>query len=163
MLPDIKTILYATDLSKNATYACRYAVYLAEKMGAEVHVVHVTEKLPADALDTLETYLDEFDNREQFHNQRLKNAKRLLEESFDGFWESLDEEEQQFRKYVKSVHIVESQPAEAIIKHAKKINADLIVMGSHQKGAVSAFLGSISRRVLSMAKIPTLIVPIGKS
>ncbi len=39
MLPNIRKILYNTDLSDNAGYAFRYAVYLAKKTGAEVHVM----------------------------------------------------------------------------------------------------------------------------
>ena len=161
MLPDIKTILYATDLSRNSGYACRYAVYLASKTDAEVHVLHVAERLPADALDTLEDYLDKSGNREQFLKTRLENSKRLLKEGFDTFWQSLEEPERKLRDRVKSLHVVESQPAEAIVQYAHKVGADMIVMGSHQKGAVQAFLGSISRRVLSMSDIPTLVVPIG--
>lgn len=162
MLPEIKTILYATDLSGRATYACGYAVYLAEKMGAKVHVIHIAEKLPADALDTLETYLENFETREDFQTERLKTTKRLLDENFNNFWASLDKDEQELRRLVQAVHIVESKPAKAILKYAKKIKADLIVMGTHQKGPVQAMLGSISRRVLSEATIPTLIVPIEK-
>lgn len=161
MLPEIKTILYATDLSRNSGFACRYAVYLADKTDAEVHVLHVAERLPADALDTLEDYLDKSGNREQFLKTRLENSKRLLKEGFDKFWQSLEEPERELRKRVCSLHVVESQAADAIVLYAKKINADLIVMGTHQKGAVQAFLGSISRRVLSTATIPTLVVPIG--
>lgn len=160
MLPEIKTILYATDLTGNASQACRYSVYLAEKTGAEVHVVHIAEKLPADALDTLETYLEDFTDREDFQKARLKTAKRLLEESFERFWESLDEDEQKLRRHVHAIHIVESKPARAIVKHASKINADLIVMGSHKKGKVQTLLGSVSRKVLGLSKIPVLIVPI---
>lgn len=44
MLSEIKTILYATDLTENSLQACRYAVYLANKTGAEVHVVHIDIK-----------------------------------------------------------------------------------------------------------------------
>ena len=161
MLPDIKTILYATDLSGNSAFACRYAVYLANKTGAKVHVLYVAERLPAEALDTLETYLEKFENREQFLRARLENAKQLLEKRFDLFWKGLTEEEQKLRHLVSSIQVVESQPAEAIIRLAKKENADLIVMGTHQKGPVQAFLGSISRRVLGMSTIPTLVVPIG--
>ena len=161
MLPDIKTILYATDLSENSSFACRYAVYLAEKTGAKIHVLHVAEKLPADALDTLETYLEDFENRQQFLHARLENSKRMLTQRFDRFWQSLDETERKLRDHISSLHVLESQPAEAIVKYAAKINADLVVMGTHQKGPVQAFLGSISRRVLSMSTIPTLVVPIG--
>ncbi len=161
MLPEIKSILYATDLSGNATKACGYAVYLAEKTGARVHVVHIAEKLPADALDTLETYLEDFSDRKAFQHERLKNAERLLEASFDQFWKTLDEKEQSLQRHIQTVHVVESHPAEAIIKQAKKIDADLIILGSHQKSGVQAFLGSISRKVLGLSMIPTLIVPIG--
>ncbi len=161
MLPDIKSILYATDLSGNSAFACRYAVYLAAKTGAKIHILHVTERLPADALDTLETYMEKFENREQFHDARLENVKKLLEKRFDRFWQSLDEPERKLRNQVASVHVIESKPAEAIVQYADKISADLIVMGTHQAGPVQAFLGSISRRVLHMATIPTLVVPIG--
>lgn len=161
MLPEIQTILYATDLSRNSGYACRYAVYLASKIDAKVHVLHVAERLPADALDTLEDYLDKSGNREQFLKTRLENSKRLLKEGFDKFWLSLEEPERKLRDRIGSLHVVESQPAEAIVQYAHKISADLIVMGTHQKGPVQAFLGSISRRVLSIAPMPTLVVPIG--
>jgi len=161
MLPDIKTILYATDLSGNSAYACRYAVYLAEKTGAKIHVLHVAERLPPDALDTLEDYLDKSGNREQFLKSRLENSKRLLKERFEKFWQSLDESERHLRSHIASLHVVESQAADTIVSYAKKIDADLIVMGTHQKGPIQAFLGSISRRVLGIATIPTLVVPIG--
>jgi nucleotide-binding universal stress UspA family protein len=61
------------------------------------------------------------------------------------------------------MHVVESTAAESIVELANKTGADLIVMGTHQKGRLQAFLGSISRRVLSMSKVPILVVPIGSS
>ncbi|MCG8426802.1 MAG: universal stress protein [Chromatiales bacterium] len=161
MLPEIKVILYATDLSVHAGHACRYAVYLAEKTDAEVHILHVAERLPADALDTLESYLGKFKDRKNFVDARLENAKQLLIERFDKFWDSLSEEERLLRSRIASLQVIESQPAETIIKYANEVNADMIVMGTHQKAPVQAFLGSISRRVLSTSKIPTLIIPIG--
>ena len=93
MLPEINTILYATDLSENSPHAARYAVYLAQKTGAKIHVLHVAERLPADALDTLEDYLDKDGNREQFLATRLENSKKLLKKRFDNFWDSMDENE----------------------------------------------------------------------
>ena len=161
MLPDINTILYATDLSGNSAHACRYAVYLAKMTGAKIHVLHVAEKLPADAMDTLEDYLDKDGNREQFLKTRLENSKKLLKKRFEIFWRSMDENERSLKSHIVSLHVVESNPAETIVEFVDKTGADLIVMGTHQKGPVQAFLGSISRRVLGMANVPTLVVPIG--
>ena len=47
MIPSIKNILYATDLSKNSAYAFRYAVNSAQKHNASIHILHVMETMPA--------------------------------------------------------------------------------------------------------------------
>jgi nucleotide-binding universal stress UspA family protein len=45
MIPRIKNILYATDLSENSAYAFRYAVNSAQKHNAKIHLLHVVEKI----------------------------------------------------------------------------------------------------------------------
>ena len=46
MVPEIKKILMATDLSENARYAFGYAASLANSYGAGITVVHVLEDTP---------------------------------------------------------------------------------------------------------------------
>jgi nucleotide-binding universal stress UspA family protein len=46
MIPQIKRILYATDLSKNSSYAFLYATNMAKKYGAEIVILHVIEPVP---------------------------------------------------------------------------------------------------------------------
>ena len=46
MIPQIKKILYATDLSKNAAYAFFYAVDMAKKYNASIVILHVVEPIP---------------------------------------------------------------------------------------------------------------------
>jgi nucleotide-binding universal stress UspA family protein len=46
MIPQIKKILYVTDLSKNSTYAYRYAVNMAERYNAEIVILHAIEPIP---------------------------------------------------------------------------------------------------------------------
>ena len=43
MIPQIKKILYATDLSKNSEYAFYYSVDLAKKYGREIIILHAVE------------------------------------------------------------------------------------------------------------------------
>ena len=45
MLPAIKTILYATDLSQGSPYIFRYALTLARQHQAKIVVVHAIEPL----------------------------------------------------------------------------------------------------------------------
>ena len=56
MIPDIKRILYTTDLSQNAAHAFRYAISFSKKFDAEIVLLHVLEELSEDARIVLEAY-----------------------------------------------------------------------------------------------------------
>jgi nucleotide-binding universal stress UspA family protein len=46
MIPQIKKILYATDLSENSSYAFFYAIDLAQRHDAKIVILHVIEPIP---------------------------------------------------------------------------------------------------------------------
>jgi len=45
IIPEIKKILYATDLSANARYSFGYAASLAHRYGAGITIIHVLDDL----------------------------------------------------------------------------------------------------------------------
>ncbi len=47
MVPQIKKILYATDLTRNSAYAFQYALEMAQKYGAKIVILHVVEPIPS--------------------------------------------------------------------------------------------------------------------
>ncbi len=49
-------------------------------------------------------------------------------------------------------------PAEEILKAAREVKADVIVVGSRGKRATHLFMGSVSREVTNSAEIPVLVV-----
>lgn len=159
MLPEVSKILYCTDLSKNASYAFKYATYLAKVTGAQIHVLHVVEKLSNDARITLQTYVMNAQSRDEIINQRIQNAKDLLKKRQDYFWEVLAPTEKALRKKVAYVEVVENYPAETILKRSRELEVDMIVMGAHEKGFMHTFLGSVAKSVLRRSRIPTLIIP----
>ncbi len=160
MLPDIRTILYATDLSENAVNAFRYAILLAKKTGAEVHILHVVEKLSNDAVITLQSYVLDAQERERILHERVDKAKKVLQQRLDQFWKQSDEDDRAVQKQIASVNVCESYPVEEILKQANRLSCDLIVMGTHEKGFVRTFLGSVAKNVLNDSRIPTFIVPL---
>ncbi|ART80195.1 universal stress protein [Oceanisphaera avium] len=159
MLPKIDKILYCTDLSKNAVFAFRYAVYLAQKTGADVHILSVLEQLPSDERLTLQSYIYNQSNSVEFLHQRLSFSQAQLQQRLSDFWQSLPVEEQGLAQKVLSCEVVEGNPKQTILEHADTLNCDLIVMGGHEKGWLQALLGSVAREVLKDSRIPTLIVP----
>jgi len=59
------------------------------------------------------------------------------------------------------VKALRNDPAEAIIKTAKNINADLIILATHgTKGAEALLEGSVTPKVAKSSKIPLLLVPV---
>ena len=160
MLPQINKILYSTDLSKNASYAFQYAASLAKNTGAEIHILHVVEKLSNDAIVALQTYMVNTGNRNTIMLERIKHAKALLQQRQDIFWRKLDKQDVSVRDQIASIDVCESYPVEEIIKRSSALDCDLIVMGTHEKGITQMFLGSVAKNVLRNSRIPTLIVPL---
>ena len=54
---------------------------------------------------------------------------------------------------------LEGNPADAIIKYAQKINADIIICGTRGYGGFGALLlGSVAHKLVTYSKIPVLVV-----
>jgi len=54
---------------------------------------------------------------------------------------------------------VSSDPARAIVEHAKATHVDLIVVGTHGRGAVARLMmGSVAEKVVRTAPCPVLVV-----
>lgn len=160
MLPEIKKILYSTDLSKSSTTVFEQVIYLAKKTGADIHILHVVEKLSSDAKMTLESYVMDSKSRHTLLEERKILAKKKLEERQTYFWAKLSESDNEVRQQIKSIDIIEAYPAETILKTSRKLEVDLIVMGTHEKGMLHSFLGSVAKNVLSRSHIPMMIVPL---
>jgi nucleotide-binding universal stress UspA family protein len=59
--------------------------------------------------------------------------------------------------------LIQGSTVETILERAEKLDADLIVLGSHGHGALyRALLGSISEGVVRKSACPVLIVPAGR-
>jgi nucleotide-binding universal stress UspA family protein len=82
MIPEIKKILYATDLGKNSLYASLYAVDMARKYDAKIVIVHSVEPFP-NALYAYSAvvgprYLRE--DQKQRQEAELEEIKKRVEE-----------------------------------------------------------------------------------
>jgi nucleotide-binding universal stress UspA family protein len=155
----IKKILYATDLSKNAAYAFRFAVDLAKNHDAEIHLLHVVEKLPPSHEAFIGYYLAKQDEgyRDKILAESIKRTKKKIT-AFRN--RELADHPEVINKNVK-IEVIEGYPVDEILKKAKKSDCDVIVMGTHGKGLVShTLLGSVAERVLRRANKPVIVVPL---
>ena len=159
MKPSITHILFATDLSKNSTYALRHAASLSSATGAKLHILHVAEPLSDDALITMRMVMQSTTSQSEALKSRHEHAKAVLIERQKNFWAGLPEADRGIREQVESIEVIDGFPAEVILRRAHELNCDLIVLGAHDHGFSHTFLGTVAKRVLRRADIPTLVVP----
>lgn len=160
MIPQIKKILYATDLSKNSAYAFFYAVDMAKKCNAIIIILHAIEPIRqniyAEGGLGLEGMLKDAKKQEQEMNtEEIK--KRLQEfckktETQIGF---------PCVQLVSKILVPVGHPVEEILKATDDEGCDAIVLGTHGKGFLrQTFLGSVSVSVLERTRKPVFIIPL---
>jgi len=161
MLPEIRTILYASDLGEGSRPAFRLALSEAIKHQAQVLFVHVIEPFADTMEEIIEEYLPaQVNNR---HISQLMDAHTArIEERIERFLatEAVDIESlsQPPRALVKV-----GRPDKVILKLAERHDADLIIMGDRENSALSRiFLGSTAQKVIHRSSVPVLIVPLPK-
>jgi nucleotide-binding universal stress UspA family protein len=142
----LKQILVATDFSEVADAALAYGRELARTFGATLHVLHVADdvyvRLGGDAYVAV---LPELQQDIEKHAQQ-----RLAELLVDNDKNPLP---------VKPVVVTATATALAIVDYAAEANIDLIVVGTHGRGAVAHLLmGSVAERVVRTARCPVLTV-----
>ena len=110
----------------------------------------------------MQSYITERDEHLTLQQERVVAAEEKLKQRQDYFWQQCHLDDIEVRQQIKSIHVIEDNPASAIIDLATELSVDLIIMGTHDKGLLHNFVGSVAKKVLSRSKIPMLIVPLPK-
>jgi len=155
MIQQIKKILYATDLSKNSSYAFLYAIDMARTHDARIIILHAIEPIPA----YVESYMamtDEFKKKQ--HEEIIESMKKHLQ----GFCNKVETQiGPPCVELVSKILVAVGHPPEEILNAANEEGCDAIVIGSHGKGFLAhTFLGGVSRAVLQRARKPVFIIPL---
>ncbi len=158
MLPKIETILYATDMSKNARHAFAYAADMADRHDARITILNVIETLTQSADVMITDILGEKEWKELRESNR-----RLLEEKIKGrledFCVEMGSQLNECKFLVDKVEVRHGAPFEEILKLADEIEADMIVLGTHGHGVIAdALIGGTTRRVVRRSKRPVLVI-----
>ncbi len=172
MIPEIKKILFTTDLSKDSRQAFDYAVSLADRYGASITMLHVIEEVSA----ATSTYVRDFlgderweqiqENHEQEARQILIGKRRegtMIREALGEFAEQAKADLGQTKIAMDEIVVAHGNVVEEILQESQSRGCDLIVMGHHVRGRLEeAVLGSTTRRVLRRSAIPVLVVRLEK-
>jgi nucleotide-binding universal stress UspA family protein len=139
-------LLIATDGSPASEKALAQGLLLAKTLAAQATVVTVTEPWTEAAYATIPT--------PSLINAYEKAATGCAAAILDGVRKAAEEAGVR----CQTRHIKDQHPAEGIIKAAKDQGCDLIIVGSHGRGAMGRMLlGSTSLKVLTFSPVAVLI------
>ena len=162
MIPEIKKILYTTDLTKNSSYAFYFAVDLAQRHGARIIVFHCIGTISPSAYeaggitDDLYKVLERGKEKEK-DEDTIKITKRL-----QGFCQNVESQSgSPCVDLISKIIVKEGYPVDEILNTADREECDIIVLGTHGKGWLKhTFLGSVAGSVLERTRKPVFIIPL---
>lgn len=143
----LRNVLIATDFGEAADVALAYARALASRFGATLHVLHVVESIYIAAVGP-ENYVA---MAPQLQREVEKTAAKRLDELL------IDSDRS--GPPARPAILTSSAPASAIVDYARDHDIDLIVMGTHGRGALAHIvMGSVAESVVRLAPCPVLTV-----
>lgn len=142
----LQSILCPTDFSEFSEHAIRYACELAEKFGAELHLLNVLQDYAEVARGSGEMFVPFTDWLPELRKQSQDQLAK-----------------QPGPEWSPKVHVHRTTrvgpPVDEIAKYAKEHNIDLIVQGTHgRRGVKHMLLGSVAENIVRYAPCPVLTV-----
>lgn len=141
-----KKLLVAIDLSRDSQKVVDAAVRMADSSTSNLHLVHVVE--PIAGVYSMEIYTSNINQMEQ---AALELAEQQLGKIAGEIGIGVDD-----------VSIILGAPAPEIRNLASKLDADVIVIGSHGHSGWKVLLGSTANQLLHGARCDVLTVYVGE-
>jgi nucleotide-binding universal stress UspA family protein len=139
----IKKIVVPVDFLENTDKLVDYGCYMAEKLAAAIHFVHVVASYPGDAMIGAPFAAEYRDKVYLASQERMANLVKDTQGKCPGC----------------TGQAVTGEPVEKIVELAQAGDADLIIIATHgAKGLEKILLGSVAERVLKRAHCPVLVM-----
>jgi nucleotide-binding universal stress UspA family protein len=139
-------LLAGVDLSESTDKVVQKVEKFAKALSARVWILHVAEPEPDFVGYEIDAECMRDSRSEIFHreHQQIQDiAERLRREGLDA-----------------TALLVQGATVETLLKEASKLDVDMIVLGSHGRGAMHQIIvGSVSEGVVHKSACPVLIVP----
>lgn len=154
----MKKVLIALDYDPTAKKVAEVGFEFAKAMGAEVVLIHVISD-PVYYSSTDYSPIMGFTGYMNTDPLQLNTIEVLKTASLN----FLDKTRSHLGDSNIQTVVEEGDFAETIVKTAKKLHVDLIVLGSHsQKWLENIVMGSVTEEVLRQSTIPLFIIPTRK-
>ena len=144
----IKTLLWATDFSKESRACLPYIRCISEKLNTENHAVYVLPKFSDWVYEAAfvrdEELLETIEKTKVSSLQKIETAGKNVQLSFKS-------------------NVLEGIASEGLIQYAEQNNVDIIFAGRRGVSEIEAILiGSTTSRLIRNSRIPIFVIPKNK-
>lgn len=144
---NLKTVLFPTDFSELSVHVLAYAHSFAGCFGAKLHVIHVVDEAFQYWMAMGPSSLPVGPRPEELVSGSQQTMAAYVKEHLAD------------SKLEITTEILVGRPFMEIIRYAHEKKVDLIVMGTHGRGAIShALMGSVAEKVVRKAPCPVLTI-----
>lgn len=158
MIPEVKKILYVSDLADGSRPAFRMAVSQAKQYDAEIVFLHVLEPISDSARIAFQSALSDSEFK-KIRTQGVSHLKETMAARIENFYQA-ELDGMQWRPQVTPV-LLEGTIDSTIVQTAAQQGVDLIVMGTRTHSATKQFfMGSTANKVMHHTAIPVMVVPL---
>ncbi|MFO8234419.1 MAG: universal stress protein [Bacteroidales bacterium] len=153
----VQRILVPVDFSEYSKNACHYAVGLAEKLDAEIKLLHVYYNPIVNSMPMTDTYyyqvnLDEI----------IRDVEIRAKEQMDKFYNDIKQyiEEKGYKNLTLDYALVRGITYEEIIYKSEEYHPDVIIIGTRGRGEKPGdLIGGVTYKIIEKAKVPVLAIP----
>lgn len=154
----ISRILVPVDYSACSHFACRYAMKLACRFGAEVRFLHTYYSPAFDLIELAGAVQTQAHLREEVEGSLEENEREAMKslmaemEVYAGECGS--------RQVALSYELTPGVPEDEIVRYSEQYQPDLIVMGTRGKSSgIAAVIGSVTAAVINRVQFTLLAIP----
>ena len=145
-MTDYRRILLVVDLTEDSLHIGRRARGLATALGAQIDLLHVVEYIPVEPM-----------------GETLMPAVQIEEELLDRAKQRLIALGEQIGVPATSCRVEAGNVKSEIVRIARELHADLIVLGSRERHGLSILVNFTEDTVLHAAPCDVLAVRVGRS
>ena len=144
-MKEFKKILFPVDLSESSPKLVPYVTTMAEKFGAEIHLLFV-----ARVFAYFSGIYVPHPSINKFEDEIVEGAKKRLKEFTEEYFSDLPG---------TKAEVVPGDISEEILKYTGSKGIDLLILGTHgRKGLEKVVFGSVAERVAKTSPVPVLLV-----
>jgi nucleotide-binding universal stress UspA family protein len=154
----IQRILVPVDYSECSRFACRFAIKIACKMGAEIRLFHTYYSPAFDLIELAGAVQTQSQLREEVTTNLEETEKETIESFIKGLRDHVNECGMPAIKI--SYEIAPGVPEDEIVRFSESFLPDIVIMGTKGKGTgMGSIMGSVTASVINRISFPLLAIP----